>query len=845
MSTPFAAKPPTTAESNVESIDSRRDARARKTSRTSQLFTQVRELLCDRLEGALPRALDQVDDALYDLADKAETSELQTRYFDAMRVLRIKRPEMLDGFRAELEQAIDNRLRDQQSADDPFSLPAIESFTLSLVEDEDLEESIAVTNMSSRIRDRCHEQIFALDRRLALLLARPELEGDDNPLGPEVISAAASGVTRLLDVAIDIRLVLLKLIERHLLQAAEAAYEAINRELARQGVLTNLRQEVAVNRAAGRPAPATEGQAAAADPTSATAAGVSHQAASAAYPGSSGAGVPLPQGSFTGHAGVPGAAYAPAISSGQPAAGNWPAAAGIPLAPSAPSSATESASGPLLHGDVVAGSMPVSGLAHHHQQMLFALEQALRNGTVNLPGVATEEAGAASDHANGEASGGPRVAQHYLPVLHHAVGELTALQRGVVGELGGDGATIDMGGLALGATNVIHEIKSTEIARDLNGPDSLMIDVVAMMFDLILDDANIANPIRALIGRLQIPVLKVALVDKTFFSRKTHPARQLLNKLAESGLGWGPSVEEDDPQYQFMEALIGDLLEQFDDEVQIFSEMLKRLEAFLAREKASLEDSNWEMTRIAEQRARLAQAREQARGLVQGVLDANDLPEPIVSFLGEEWQQLLLSRLFQEGESSPGYQEALGCMHDLVWSITVEPSVESRRRLGELLPFLLQRLKNGLTALRVSKPRRDEFFRTLSRIHLEAIRPPELREAAAADGGGTDLATDAQCHLLQTPAAASEADTASSAADSAAGDTLDLDAGQSLLEIAQQPAQVPAPEQPGAQPPAAESNERPASPVERALEDEARMQHAIEQANKAVFETAAARVQCQ
>ncbi|HAZ89329.1 MAG TPA: DUF1631 domain-containing protein, partial [Marinobacter adhaerens] len=68
--------------------------------------------------------------------------------------------------------------------------------------------------------------------------------------------------------------------------------------------------------------------------------------------------------------------------------------------------------------------------------------------------------------------------------------------------------------------------------------DSDVINLVSMLFDFILEDRQLHPVMKALIGRLQIPVLKVALSDKNFFNRGGHPVRKLLNELALSAIGW-------------------------------------------------------------------------------------------------------------------------------------------------------------------------------------------------------------------------------------------------------------------------------------------------------------------
>src|SRR5213075_738050 len=82
--------------------------------------------------------------------------------------------------------------------------------------------------------------------------------------------------------------------------------------------------------------------------------------------------------------------------------------------------------------------------------------------------------------------------------------------------------------------NVVKGLKAGPHGGSLGSVDAMTIDIVAMLFDYIFDDRHIPASVKAVLGRLQIPVLKVALLDKAFFSSKAHPARRLLDRLSEA-----------------------------------------------------------------------------------------------------------------------------------------------------------------------------------------------------------------------------------------------------------------------------------------------------------------------
>ena len=53
--------------------------------------------------------------------------------------------------------------------------------------------------------------------------------------------------------------------------------------------------------------------------------------------------------------------------------------------------------------------------------------------------------------------------------------------------------------------------------------ENQVIDIISMLFDFFFDDQTLPDPIKVLIGRLQIPILKVAILDASFFNHKKHP----------------------------------------------------------------------------------------------------------------------------------------------------------------------------------------------------------------------------------------------------------------------------------------------------------------------------------
>ncbi|RON10286.1 thymidine phosphorylase [Pseudomonas brassicacearum] len=123
-------------------------------------------------------------------------------------------------------------------------------------------------------------------------------------------------------------------------------------------------------------------------------------------------------------------------------------------------------------------------------------------------------------------------------------------------------------------------------SRVVGVADEDVINLIAMLFEFILDDHNLPDSLKALIGRLQIPMLKVAVLDKSFFSRSSHPARRLLNEIAAAAMGWGQCDDHQrDSLYLRIEQVVQRLLNDFVDDPAIFSELLGDFLAFTSDER--------------------------------------------------------------------------------------------------------------------------------------------------------------------------------------------------------------------------------------------------------------------
>lgn len=278
--------------------------------------------------------------------------------------------------------------------------------------------------------------------------------------------------------------------------------------------------------------------------------------------------------------------------------------------------------------------------------------------------------------------------------------------------------------------NRVRIVRDSDAARQVGPLEAVTIDIVAMLFDFIFDDEHIPTAVKALVSRLQIPVLKVAMLDQSFFADRSHPVRRFLGGISGIAMRWGHSVDENDPLYRRLAGLVERIQDEFESDVEIFGTALEELETGFG-ERESEEDATVQAAaELVTRRENEASAREIAERTVQS-FRTRALPALLDAFLGAHWIDALQKVALEHGVDSPHWQAAVETMDDLEWSVQPKKSQDERLRLISLLPRMLTQLNKGLDSIDADPDRRRAFFDALVECHSAALKG-EARALAAA-----------------------------------------------------------------------------------------------------------------
>ena len=610
----------------------------------------------------------------------------QLLFLDGMRELRRRREEIVTGFRAHLSLAWDALERGQPLSAETVLAGQVEG-GLSLVPEHVLESRLAVRNFAVVLLRDWKPVLARLDRRLGWIAGGLELNADTNPISPEHIGVAIHEAFADCELAPEVRLVLIKLCERDLHGPIGKRYEKLDEQLAAAGVMP---QMAAPRKPAPRP--------------------------------------PMPRNELDELVdALDPEAQARGDDGSAPAwarrfADRWAASRG--RMQSAQAAYQEAGEAEAMNSN---------------QGMLLEALHELLQQTRHV----REDATSAASVAVGQQR--PLSQREMMSVLSLLQATPSATLRAAIGE---DGESL--------AQRLKSEVLSgaTQLGVDpaqarLDPQDEDAIDLVGMLFDVMLDERDLEGRSRELIGRLVVPFVKVAMLDRRMFVQKTHPARKLLNSLAEACEGNTGESQAERVLMGKVEEIIERLVAEFNENLAIFLTLEEEFRDFLTQHRRRIEIAERRAAETQRGQEKLEVARTRAASELEWRVEDQHLPQAIDEFLRQPWQHHLTLAVLREGDDGAAVSEALALADGLL-----EEVAEARRQIvgkpwlqawqpvlrkvfasvgvhADAATTAIDALHDTLQAIAESRPELERALPELPQVVLPA--PP------AADAGGVEL----------------------------------------------------------------------------------------------------------
>jgi hypothetical protein len=352
---------------------------------------------------------------------------------------------------------------------------------------------------------------------------------------------------------------------------------------------------------------------------------------------------------------------------------------------------------------------------------MFRLFEQLAHGNSSTAGGYAGGAGSAggsnSPGGTGHASAGP--------AGFSLLDSLSQLQTGALTLPGGGHFELPLLEAA-SVSNVLRSLQQSPVMQAASPLDAVLVDAVAMLFDVVFDETAIPDRLKAQIARLQIPVLKAAMLDRNFFSQSNHPVRRMLDAIATLAVHL-PDSATGNTRLEAISQVVSRILDSFEQDISVFESAAAELEALGTQLEETLEETvdvslQTDIAQIKQaERAELAPVI--VHDFINRALKDQQAGDAVREFLRRDWAQLLTQDYVSEGEQGAHFNSHVETMRELIWSVQPKADMDARLMLVRILPGLLKRLREGVAEIELSQKLSDRFFATLVILHANAVRP--------------------------------------------------------------------------------------------------------------------------
>ena len=258
--------------------------------------------------------------------------------------------------------------------------------------------------------------------------------------------------------------------------------------------------------------------------------------------------------------------------------------------------------------------------------------------------------------------------------------------------------------------------------------DHMVIDVVGSLFEQILADPKVPPQMARHIARLQLPVLRAALGDATFFSSRRHPVRKLVNRMASLGLAFEDFSEGPGQHFlTLVRDLVDDIVSGDFDQMALYEQTLDKLESFVAEQAQRDVEDNSKASSLLDQRETDLLLHQRYMQQLHVGLAPVQMEDFMRQFLTQVWSQAMMKGAATQGVDSELARRMKQAGRDLVMSVQPKGSPTDRKAFLVRLPQLMKDLHEGLKLIGWPAVAAKEFFDKLMPAHAKSLKGESLR----------------------------------------------------------------------------------------------------------------------
>lgn len=545
----------------------------------------------------------QVDNGFFKLAEKAETNQQQQLYFESRESF-LKQKGLEEQFIAHIKNSFECFQQNKITISEQLlHTTEKQDGTLSLVKNDELEESLAISGMINKQETMLSEAIYSLNQRLALINGGQKIEPMHSPVEPAVFVNALCQCIKNLDFNTDIKLLIYKWFDKYLVRKVHKLYQSLNSYFREKGVLPNLIYRH-INKSA--------------EPSGKTDKEHNEQAA-------------------------------------------------------------ETQASILTNQQT-------------HQELLEKI-LALQSSQRQIPNKPQWEACVLSHKEIG-----------------HVLGDIQLQQAQRLNDAQNNNTTLPLAE----PTIIERSLQAHGKDKNLHHLDEEVIELVGLIFKYMLSDAKLTDKAKALLSYLHTPFLKIAMLEKEFFSSPEHPAQQLLNLLVEAGSRWQQDESKNTSVYKQMHSVIQTILNKENCDSATYAELAFDFSAFLREHKRRIKRTEERTTQVTQGENKLLEIQQKVERLLLKKTKHLRLPQPIKCLLFEPWASYMQFIILRHGAKSNDMQQALLTVDDIVNYIMPSQNRIAQQRAQSMSKDLLQRIQAGFDTIGFNQAKGQELIKALS-----------------------------------------------------------------------------------------------------------------------------------
>jgi hypothetical protein len=636
-----------------------------------KLLDNCQDMELSHLRPLLDRMFENTDVALLDFAEKAESNMAQSLFFEAMAEARKKRGAIEQHFYAELKRSFaEFPVRPGNDKQDTDAEPGLAN--LSLVETDAVETFVATQNAAGKLASRIMDRIFALKQRLAVVNSGHAVEENQIPGGPAWLGAAFQEAVAQLELQNKVRLVFIALFEKYVLNRADNLFDEYNKRLIQAGILPNLRYEVRKQPGGVEIVEKHVGQDEANSPEDAACGGEQD------------------------------ANQTPSELGDELFGRIWELMSGR----------RSRAAGPAGTGN--SNVSPVRG-----------------SGGASGPVGAPPWGGTAGD-AGGSSSGGGGTLLGQISSMQTSLHTTSAAMSSdeFIENIEIDQHLIDRLQDTLASER--EKIYKGVDRRKLTTADTNVIELVGMMFEYMLKEEQLPNVVKALLSRLHTPLLKVGVIDRSFFTHQGHAARKLLNDMTAAGIRWVDETHIDRGIFPKMKEIVDKILLDFKEDIALFDEVLKDFTQAVAQLEQRANRVEERTNEAANGQERLLAARARAQKEIRILSQGKPIPAPASDFL----QRILADKLTfillrsEHGDESEEWRATTALTERVIASVLPAADKAQRDTRRQALEGLQDDIRAATGTLQQAD--KQKLLHALFDLQAQVVRGEDVKHIPAA-----------------------------------------------------------------------------------------------------------------